>query len=136
MLKIQASSISEEKIVSSNCVMGTKMFENSSTARYQPLKDEDDEVTCDWDYLRITILVLKVVLWCLLMALFVTLEFGAVFFILSVFYVMFSNFRKTAKSSNELSAYSVFNPNCETLKGTLTAQQFENEIRYGIGGLH
>ena len=30
-----------------------------------------------------------------------------------------------------MSAYSVFNPNCESIDGTLTAQQFEREIRHG-----
>ncbi|GFX62000.1 SAYSvFN domain-containing protein [Trichonephila clavipes] len=115
------------------------MLENSTTARYRPLKDEDENdepLTCDLDYMQITIVVLKVVLWCLVMVLFITFEFGAVFFIISVFYFMFTNFRETEKSPNELSAYSVFNPHCESIKGTLTAQQFENEIKFGLGGLH
>ncbi|GBL96735.1 hypothetical protein AVEN_111868-1 [Araneus ventricosus] len=119
--------------------MPIKTMGNSSNNRYRTLNDEDEgeeKLTCDWDYLTITIFALKIVLWCLLMALFITLEFGAVFFIVSVFYVMFTNFRKTAKSSGELSAYSVFNPNCESIKGTLTAQQFENEIKFGLGGFH
>ncbi|GFT56913.1 SAYSvFN domain-containing protein 1 [Nephila pilipes] len=115
------------------------MLGNSSAARYRPLNDEDENeepLTGDWDYMQITIVVLKVVLWCLLMALFVMLEFGAVFFIISMFYFMFTNFRKTEKAPNELSAYSVFNPHCESIKGTLTAQQFENEIKFGLGGFH
>lgn len=119
--------------------MTLRMLGNSSGIRYRSLNEEDENdepLTCDWDYMQITIKVLKVVLWCLLMALFVTLEFGAVFFIISVFYFMFTNFRTTEKSPNELSAYSVFNPHCESIKGTLTAQQFENEIKFGLVSLH
>ena len=35
------------------------------------------------------------------------------------------------RKAGEMSAYSVFNPNCESIDGTLTAQQFEREIRHG-----
>ncbi|GIX83476.1 SAYSvFN domain-containing protein [Caerostris darwini] len=116
--------------------MANKKLGKASNIQYQPVNDEEESSNDDWDYLETTMVVLKIVLWCLLMTLFVLLEFGAVFFVVSVFYVMFTNFRKTSKSPNELSAYSVFNPNCEAIKGTLTAQQFENEIKFGIGGLH
>ena len=33
----------------------------------------------------------------------------------------------------EASAYSVFNPNCEAIDGTLTGDQFQREIMYGPG---
>lgn len=32
------------------------------------------------------------------------------------------------RKKTELSAYSVFNPNCVRLEGTFTAEQFENEL--------
>lgn len=48
---------------------------------------------------------------------------------------MFTNFRKSKKQDGEMSAYSVFNKNCEAIKGTLTAEQFENEIKFGLGSL-
>ncbi len=32
---------------------------------------------------------------------------------------------------HEPSAYSVFNKDCESIDGTLTAEQFERELRYG-----
>ncbi len=34
------------------------------------------------------------------------------------------------RKSGEMSAYSVFNPGCKAIDGTLTADQFENEIRH------
>lgn len=95
---------------------------------------EDTKLFPEWDYLDIMTVVLKIVLWCCLWAFFITLEFGAVFFIASLFYFMFTNFRKSEKKVGEISAYSVFNPNCEAIKGSLTAEQFENEIKFGLGG--
>lgn len=69
------------------------------------------------------------------MIIFVKLEFGAVFFIASCFYLIWTNFRSKPKQKGELSAYSVFNPNFEVIDGTLTAEQFENEIKFGSGSL-
>lgn len=117
----------------------------SKEPKYELLKNEDEpdnvellaenvQWFADWDYLDIITLALKVILWCSLMAFFITLEFGAVFFIFSVFYFMFTNFRKSKKQPGEVSAYSVFNPNCEAIKGTLTGQQLENEIKFGLAG--
>ena len=36
--------------------------------------------------------------------------------------------RTGPKRAGEISAYSVFNPNCETIEGTFTAEQFEREL--------
>lgn len=46
---------------------------------------------------------------------------------------MFWNTRK--KKPGEISAYSVFNEGCESIDGTLKAEQFEREIRYGAGSV-
>ncbi|CAK1550427.1 unnamed protein product [Leptosia nina] len=37
------------------------------------------------------------------------------------------------KKQGEVSAYSVFNKDCKSIDGTLKAEQFEKEIRYGAG---
>ncbi len=60
------------------------------------------------------------------------LEFGAVYIILSAFYLIFTNFQNEQRKSWEPSAYSVFNPGCEAIDGTLKPEQFEKEIRYGF----
>lgn len=39
---------------------------------------------------------------------------------------------RTTRKKNEVSAYSVFNENCHSIDGTLKAEQFEREIRYGV----
>ncbi|XP_071488947.1 uncharacterized protein [Diadema antillarum] len=80
-------------------------------------------------------LALKVILWCALFGLFVLFGFGTIFLILTLFYIIYANMRgEGEKRPGEKSAYSVFNPNCERIHGTYTAEQFEKEMLYGIGG--
>ncbi|EFN78527.1 Uncharacterized protein C6orf64, partial [Harpegnathos saltator] len=78
--------------------------------------------------------ILYFMLWVTLYAIAVEYEFGAVYFILSTLIFIWLNTRSGPKQKGEPSAYSVFNPNCEAIEGTLDASQFEREIRYGIGG--
>ena len=72
---------------------------------------------------------LKILNFVSIQVIFVKIEFGAVFFLLSCILLMTSNLGK--RKPGEASAYSVFNENCEAIDGTLTAQQFEREIRHG-----
>lgn len=48
---------------------------------------------------------------------------------------MYLNTRTGPKRKHEISAYSVFNKNCESIPGTLKAEQFEREMRYGAGSV-
>ncbi|KAK6191591.1 hypothetical protein SNE40_003240 [Patella caerulea] len=66
-------------------------------------------------------------LWLLLWKIFIELEFGAVYFLVTGFMFIYFNTR-TGPRGNRLSAYSVFNPNFERLEGTLTAEQFEQQV--------
>jgi hypothetical protein len=43
---------------------------------------------------------------------------------------------RTERDTNHLSAYSVFNRNCERIDGTFTAEQLEKELRFGPGSVH
>ncbi|CAO2590549.1 SAYSvFN domain-containing protein 1 [Lemmus lemmus] len=73
---------------------------------------------------------LKVLLWLVLLGLFVELEFGLAYFVLSMFYWMYVGTRgPEEKKRGEKSAYSVFNPGCEAIQGTLTAEQLERELQ-------
>lgn len=77
------------------------------------------------------ILFLKFLLWLVLLGLFVELEFGLVFFVLSMFYWIYEGLHAPKKrQEGEMSAYSVFNPGCKAIPGTLTAEQFERELQY------
>ncbi|NXF06845.1 SMDC1 protein, partial [Smithornis capensis] len=76
-------------------------------------------------------LLLKVLLWAVLLALFVELELGLPYFVLSLLYWMYAGTRGPAeRRPGELSAYSVFNPGCAAIAGTLTAEQLERELHY------
>ncbi|KAG8546337.1 hypothetical protein GDO81_019205 [Engystomops pustulosus] len=77
------------------------------------------------------VLLLKVLLWLALLGLFVELEFGLAYFLLSMFYWLYEGTRRPGRrKEGEKSAYSVFNPGCEAIQGTLTAEQFERELQY------
>lgn len=69
--------------------------------------------------------------WATCWMIAIELKFGIVFFMFSALFGVYFNTRTGPKRKNEISAYSVFNENCESIKGTLKPEQFENEIRYG-----
>lgn len=77
------------------------------------------------------VILLKLLLWLVLLGLFVELEFGLAFFVLSLFYWLYEGLRSpAAREPGEMSAYSVFNPDCQPLLGSLTAEQLEGEMGY------
>ncbi|XP_061097759.1 SAYSvFN domain-containing protein 1 [Conger conger] len=80
---------------------------------------------------KTNITLFKVLLWLVLLGLFSELGFGLPFFLISLFYWLYEGLRKpTERQPGELSAYSVFNPDCQPILGTLTAQQLEGEMGY------
>lgn len=109
----------------------------------QFLIEEHDETLIDEDaplfnctYLDFTFYFLCFVLWSIVYWIFIKLQFGCVYFILSALIGMYVNTRTGPRRRNEVSAYSVFNKNCTSIPGTLKAEQFEREIRYGAGAVH
>ncbi|XP_011860174.1 PREDICTED: SAYSvFN domain-containing protein 1 [Vollenhovia emeryi] len=95
---------------------------------------EDSTQESQRTVLNQVIYLLYFLLWATLYVIALEYEFGAVYFVLSALVFICLNTRSGPKQRGELSAYSVFNPNCEAIEGTLDASQFEKEIRYGIGG--
>ncbi|XP_061668419.1 SAYSvFN domain-containing protein 1 [Syngnathoides biaculeatus] len=82
-----------------------------------------------YEFSNITLL--KVLLWVVLLGFFVELEFGFAFFVFSLFYWLYEGLRDPIeREPGEMSAYSVFNPDCQPLLGTLTAEQMEAEMGY------
>ena len=60
------------------------------------------------------------------------IEWGAVFFSLSLLLFICTNLRsRRNRKPNELSAYSVFNPNCQPIAGTVSAERLQNELAFG-----
>ena len=102
---------------------GTSIFRNV-VAR------EPDERVLFW-----FIAFLKLLFWTLLWGFFIQIEFGTVFFIVSMFYWVYASMQAGTRKPWEPSAYSVFNENCEAIEGTLNAEQFERELKYGAGAV-
>lgn len=71
------------------------------------------------------------IVWATVYYIFIKLQFGIIYLIVSALFGMYFNTRTGPRQANEASAYSVFNRNCESIDGTLTAEQFEREIRFG-----
>ena len=90
-------------------------------------REEKNETQClsEWQ-----LTVLRWVVWAVLFGIFIEMEFGTVFFVLSLFYFIYLSLRYSRRKPWEPSAYSVYNKNCEAIDGSLTAEQFERELRY------
>lgn len=78
--------------------------------------------------LKYTLWVVYFAFWVTLYIIAIELQFGIVFLMLSALFGIYLNTRTGPKKRNEISAYSVFNKNCESIDGTLKAEQFEREI--------
>ena len=76
------------------------------------------------------IILLKLFVWLTLFLIFIRLEFGAIYFIISVLYLMWSSL-DSRRRRNQLSAYSVFNPNFEKIQGTFSAEDYDRQLRHG-----
>ena len=75
--------------------------------------------------------VLKLLLWAILWGFFIEVGFGAVYLVSSLLFLMVVSLRGSRRKQGEPSAYSVFNADCQPIQGTLSAEQFERELRYG-----
>lgn len=73
--------------------------------------------------------------WATCYVIAIELKFGTVYFLFSALFAVYFNTRTGPKHQNEISAYSVFNKDCHSIDGTLNAEQFEREIRYGPTGV-
>lgn len=70
-------------------------------------------------------------LWATLYVISLHMQFGAVYFVVSSLVLIWLNTRTGPKKSGEISAYSVFNPNCESIDGTFKAEDIDRHIRSG-----
>lgn len=74
---------------------------------------------------------LKLGAWFVLWGVSIELGMGVVYVVVSGLLLMVYSLYGSRRRSHEPSAYSVFNKDCENIDGTLTAAQFEKELRYG-----
>lgn len=69
--------------------------------------------------------------WATCWMIAIELKFGVVYLLFSALFGVYFNTRTGPKRKNEVSAYSVFNKDCESIKGTLTGEQLAGEMIYG-----
>lgn len=70
-------------------------------------------------------------IWLIIYKIFLYLGFGLVYFFITIILLIFTNLED--KKIGSLSAYSVFNPNCERIPGTLSLDAFNMGIPRGSG---
>lgn len=75
--------------------------------------------------------ILWFIFWATCWMIAIELGFGIVFLLFSALFGIYFNTRTGPKLKGEISAYSVFNKDCENIKGTLTAEQLQREMIYG-----
>jgi len=79
---------------------------------------------------RLTLItyLLYTLLWFTTWFIAIELRFGAVYVVISGLFFIYFNTRTGPRKEGEVSAYSVFNPNCEAIDGALKPEQFEKEF--------
>lgn len=71
--------------------------------------------------------------WLLAYIGFLKIGFGAVFFTISLLFFIYWNTRQSKgrkRRKGEVSAYSVFNKDCQSIDGTLKAEHLEKQLLY------
>lgn len=105
-------------------------LENEASEQMQTNSSVSCKEPWNWTQLTLTIL-----MWIFAWLFCIEHQFGAVFFVVSMIFFIYYNTRTGRKEKNRLSAYSVFNPNCERIDGTFTSEQFEKELLHGANSV-
>ncbi|XP_013135492.1 PREDICTED: uncharacterized protein LOC106100976 [Papilio polytes] len=122
--------LESEKPVTSHVLI--QPDENNDTTGYTL---EANKVTQEsWKYC-ITKWTIYFIIWLTVYIIFLKLQFGAVYFVISLLIGIYLNTRTGPKKEGEVSAYSVFNENCASIDGTLSADQIVRELTFGPGNL-
>lgn len=118
----------------STVLLATNDVEDVEDVESNSSDDSTDQSQCS--VLTAVTNLLYFLLWVTLYIIAIKYEFGAIYFILTMLIFIWLNTGTKRKKPGELSAYSVFNPNCKPIEGALDASRLEQEIRYGIVSLH
>ncbi|XP_003705262.1 SAYSVFN motif domain containing 1 [Megachile rotundata] len=118
----------------STVLLATNDVEDVEDVESNSSDDSTDQSQCS--VLTAVTNLLYFLLWVTLYVIAIKYEFGAIYFIVSMLIFIWLNTGTKKKKPGELSAYSVFNPDCKPIEGTLDASQLEKEIRYGIASIH
>lgn len=100
------------------------IFSSPSSPTESNNDDEPSPIT-NWK-----IIFLKFLIWLTLFVIFIRLEFGIIYFIISLLYFIWNSL-DSRRRRNGLSAYSVFNPNFEKIQGTFSGEDYDRQLRRG-----
>lgn len=103
----------------------------SEASELESLAEETQE---SWRYFTVK-WSLYIIIYITTFAFFLNIGFGAVFFVISALIFICVNTRTKRKKPGEISAYSVFNEDCKSIDGTLSAEQLQRQMMLGMGGL-
>jgi len=98
-----------------------------------PQADLYSPSSSSWTWIDLMTLACKVGLYLTFFGISCHYELGAAYVVVTAFPVMYFSTSTRGRRPGEVSAYSVFNPGCEAIDGTLTGEQFQREIMYGPG---
>ncbi|CAB3248864.1 unnamed protein product [Arctia plantaginis] len=90
----------------------------------------EEENPVSWQYCIIKYSAYAII-WLSLFIYFIKLQFGAVYFGVTVLIGICLNTRTKPKKRGEVSAYSVFNEDCASIDGTLKAEELQRQLLYG-----
>uniref|UniRef100_A0A1B0A1H7 SAYSvFN domain-containing protein n=1 Tax=Glossina pallidipes TaxID=7398 RepID=A0A1B0A1H7_GLOPL len=114
------------------CLKGLKDCDNDSLSFAGSEDDLDKlhmyESSNENRFLKYALWSVYLLFWITLYVIAIELQFGIVYLMLSILVGIYCNTRTGPKKPDEISAYSVFNKNCESIDGTLKAEQFEREM--------
>ena len=110
----------------------TKSTNRNEIPSLKSLEDLQTSETSDKRcYTEWAILIVKILIYLTGQAIACKLEFGAVFFCCAALCAIWLSLDDRKRKRDELSAYSVFNPNFEAIDGTVTADQLRKQMTFG-----
>ncbi|XP_055371802.1 SAYSvFN domain-containing protein 1 [Condylostylus longicornis] len=113
--------------------LGSDYVSEEDEIIFQKPPNEPDPIVPTNKYLRYVYWIVLILFWATCYAIALELKFGIVYLMFSALFGLYFNTRTGPKMKGEVSAYSVFNKDFKSIDGTLKAEQFEQEIRYGSG---
>lgn len=110
--------------------------ENGEVSDYVPSEDESEAQERPSDQsegskMKYIVYGLWFCFWATCWMIAIEMKFGIVFLLFSALFGIYFNTRTGPRRKGEISAYSVFNENCESIQGTLKGEQLEREMIYG-----
>lgn len=84
-----------------------------------------------WTVADVSIFALKLSIYVIGQIIAIITQFGAVFFTIAMLVLICTNLNDRRRRRGEMSAYSVFNPKCKPIHGTVTAEKLAGELTFG-----